>query len=210
MSDQPETVTLDKAEPETTNEMRVNDKDELTLLKQRANLMGISYSNSIGLDTLKTKIKDHLEKDEQKQQKAVSPNNMDGSSSNERMTAVQRRNAVRKEAMQLVRLRINNLDPKKRDLPGEIISVGNDYVGMIKKYIPFGEVTDNGYHVPKIIYNFLQGKKFLHIRSYTDKDTKQIRVEHNWTKEYSLEVLPKLTQDDLDKLAASQKAAGMG
>jgi hypothetical protein len=33
-------------------------------------------------------------------------------------------------------------------------------------------------------------------------------VQTNWAKEFSLEVLPPLTQEELDRLAAAQIAAG--
>ena len=36
----------------------------------------------------------------------------------------------------------------------------------------------------------------------------QIVIDQRWVPEFSIEVLPRLTQDELDKLAASQAAAG--
>lgn len=115
---------------------------------------------------------------------------------------------MRNEQTKLVRLRIQNLDPKKKDLQGEILTVANEYLGTIKKFVPYGEVTDEGFHVPYCIYELMKNKRFLNIRTTRDRVTKQIKVEHSMALEYSLEILPQLTRDELNRLAASQAAAG--
>ena len=108
--------------------------------------------------------------------------------------------------MRLVRLRITNMDPKKKDLPGEILTVANDYLGTVRKFIPFGEVTDNGYHVPYCLYMMMKERRFLNIR--TTKKNGQIQVSSGWATEFAFEELPPLTQHELDRLAAAQAAAG--
>ena len=108
--------------------------------------------------------------------------------------------------MALVRVRITNLDPKKKDLPGEIITVANQYIGTVRKYVPFGEVTDNGYHVPQCIFKVLDSRRFLNIRTIRDAKSGRIRVETNYAKEFALEVLPQLTNEELNQLAANQAA----
>lgn len=115
---------------------------------------------------------------------------------------------MRDEQTKLVRIRIQNLDPKKKDLHGEIITVANEYLGTIKKFVPYGEASDEGYHVPYCIYEFLKSKRFLNIRTTRDRVTKQIKVDHTMSLEYSIELLPQLTREDLNRLAASQAAAG--
>ena len=112
------------------------------------------------------------------------------------------------EEMKLVRLRITNLDPKKKDLPGEIITVANDYIGSVKKFVPFGEVTEGGWHVPYCIYRELESRKFLNIRTIRDRRTGQISVETSWAREFALEILPTLTQEELTQLGTAQLAAG--
>lgn len=113
-----------------------------------------------------------------------------------------------KDAMRLVRCRIVNMDPKKKDLDGEILTVGNRYIGTVKKFIPYGEATDDGYHIPKVLYDELEDRKFLHIQVTKDKVTKMQKVVTSYVKEFSIEVLPQLTPTDLAKLAAAQAAAG--
>lgn len=112
------------------------------------------------------------------------------------------------DAMRLVRCRIVNMDPKKKDLEGEILTIGNRYIGTVSKFIPYGEVTDDGYHIPKVLYDELEDRKFLHIQVTKDKRTGHQTVNTTYAKEFSIEVLPQLTQLDLNKLAAAQLAAG--
>lgn len=234
----------DSAVPQTT---------ELDMLKQRARLMGLTFSNNIGAEALNAKIQakldgdaaqqaapeenddeDHDEDQDENQEQddepvettqvksggaaaAFSSRDEDVasaraaaearakrlSSKNKKMSLRQR---LLRDAMKMVRVRITNLDPKKKDLPGEIITVANEYIGTVKKYVPFGEVTDNGYHIPHCIYTVLRSKKFLSIK-VTKKNGRE-HVETQFAKEFALEVLPTLTVDELARLASAQLAAG--
>lgn len=112
------------------------------------------------------------------------------------------------EQMKLVRLRIQNLDPKKSDLNGEVIAVSNKYLGTVKVFVPFGEVTDDGWHVPYIIYKELERRRFLSIRTVKDPRTKQPVVKKGWAKEFALDILPPLTEKEIKQLAVAQAAAG--
>lgn len=106
--------------------------------------------------------------------------------------------------MKLVRCQITNLDPKKKDIPGEIITVANQYIGTVRKYIPFGEATIEGYHIPYCIYEFLKNRKFLSIKTRKGSNG-QLVVETSWAPEFAITVLPQLTKEELKKLAAAQK-----
>lgn len=183
----------------------VNALDELTILKQRARLMGIAYSNNIGLPALKLKIeaKQAEASDEPEEQEVDNP--LTGELAGAPKMTI--RELMQKEEMKLIRLRITCLDPKKKELPGEIFTVANEFLGTVKKFIPFGEVTDNGYHVPYCLYQMLASRKFLNIRVIKSSGGKE-RVEHNWVKEFALEILPPLTKIEMDRLAAAQAAAG--
>lgn len=174
------------------NEVQV---DELTVLKKRADKLGITYSNNIGVETLRSKINAVLEnqKNEDKDLESDDPQKI--------------RQAIYNKAMKLVRCQITNLDPKKKDIPGEIITVANPYIGTVRKYIPFGEATIEGYHIPYCIYEFLKNRKFLSIKTRKGSNG-QLVVETSWAPEFAITVLPQLTKEELKKLAAAQKAAG--
>lgn len=64
------------------------------------------------------------------------------------------------EHLALVRCRVYNLNPAKADLPGEIISVANRFIGTVRKFIPFGEATENGYHIPRVLVEDLKSRQF--------------------------------------------------
>ena len=100
------------------------------------------------------------------------------------------------------------MNPAKKDLPGEIITVGNELVGTVRKYVPYGEMSEDGWHVPNIIYKHLKSKRFLNIRVRKDPKTGRDRIEQGMALENSIEVLPPLTQKQLDDLARAQIAAG--
>lgn len=249
----------------------VTPEDELKIFKARADLMGITYSNNIGIDALKAKINEKMNAldsettttatmDQIQDQVTVPATpvaptapvaaGLGDSASDmkpvdiptapvvtpvvsatvvtpveivgiptitpvvEPVTPMQPervltlREKLYNENMYLVRCRITNMDPKKADLQGEIITVANEFLGTVKKFVPFGEVTDDGYHIPKIIYDFLDARKFLNIRTTKDRRTGQIKVESNWAKEFALEVLEPLNQQELNRLATAQTAAG--
>jgi hypothetical protein len=205
MSDD-QTLSADTVDTDT-DDLQI---DQLTMLKQRATVMGISYSNNISLETLKKRIQekmngvDAVKPDLEKPVQIVNP-------LIEQQPAAKTpslRQYMRDTQMKLVRLRITNLDPKKKDLQGEVITVANEYLGTIKKFVPFGEVTDDGFHVPYCIYRELDSRKFLNIRTVRNRKEGTTKVESNWAKEFSLDVLPQLTREELNRLAAVQAAAG--
>ena len=124
------------------------------------------------------------------------------------LTKMERRQIALADAMRLVRVRISNLDPKKKDLPGEILTVANGVIGTVKKFIPYGEATDDGFHIPNILYQHLKERTFSQIRQVRDKRTGTNRTETRDVREFSIEVLEPLTQAELDQLAQAQIAAG--
>lgn len=170
---------------------------ELDMLKDRARLMGISFSNNIKLETLRERINDKLANDEQAEEVAE---------------VVSAKRSLREELlesqMKLVRVRVANLDPKKKDLPGEVFTIANEYIGTVKKFVPYGEATDDGYHLPFCIYTDLESRRFQNIRIIRDRRTGSTRTETTWQKEFALELLPQLTKEELAALAQAQQAAG--
>lgn len=204
-------------------------QDEKSMLMSRAKLMGIKFSNNITVEKLKAKIDEHMKKVEaeedpetEPEQSAPDEDEIIPAKATDVVPAAiaaqapkarpetrqELRERLRKESLKLIRLRITNLDPKKKDLPGEIFTIANRYIGTVRKFIPFGEQTANGYHVPNCIYNEMKDRKFLHIRVVKSKDSRKDHVEQTMVPEFSLEVLPPLTKDELKKLAAQQAATG--
>ncbi len=198
---------------DTDTENTIQSPSELDMLKQRAVMMGLKFSNNISLETLKLRVQAKMDGEPDPVPESVRGQENpleDGSEAPVGLgrpeTTIEIRARLQRDYMMLIRCRITNMDPKKADLPGEIFTIANEYLGTIRKYVPYGEVTDNGYHLPRIIYDELNARKFLNIR--TSKKGGQIHVEQNWAKEFALEVLEPLTEQELARLAATQAAAG--
>lgn len=194
----------------TTDSVQGNDSvdelqvDEMTILKQRATMMGIKFSNNIGLEALRKKVADAQEGITEQEQPEVNPLATASTVQEDKLSMAQR---IRLENTRLVRVRIQNLDPKKKDLPGEILTVANDYMGTVRKYVPYGEATDNGYHIPYCLYKLLKNRKFLHVSVKKGRNGKE-RVEQQWVREFAIEILPQLTEEELKQLGQAQLAAG--
>ena len=118
------------------------------------------------------------------------------------------RQHLHNEQMKLVRVRIQNLDPKKKDLPGEIFTFANEFLGTVRKFIPYGEVTDDGWHIPYCMYVELKDRKFLNISTTKDRRSGHIHTKQAWVREFSLEVLDPLSDEERNRLAIAQAASG--
>jgi hypothetical protein len=192
------------ADMELDDEIEEGTMDELAQLKQRADILGVKYPRHIGVDALRKKIRDKMEGIQEE-----APEASKAASEPKKKTKAEieqeLREQVQLEGMALVRCRIYNLNPSKRDLQGEIITVANSYLGTVRKFIPFGEATDNGYHIPQVIYDDLKERKFQQIMTKTVNG--QIQVNTRMVPEYNIEVLDPLTEEELRELALKQEAA---
>lgn len=190
--------------------------DELTLLKQQATLMGISFSNNIKVETLRAKIAAKMDGEDDNtddEGNVIAPATQPNPLAPEAAAPVAGKRTpslaqyLQAEAMKLVRVRIACMDPKKQDLEGEIFTVANEHIGTVRKHVPFGEKTDNGYHIPQCLLDFIRSRKFLSIQTKTLPNG-QIETKTRWVPEFSIEVLPPLTPEELRNLAADQRATG--
>lgn len=169
--------------------------DELTSLKARADLLGISYHPSIGVEKLREKINAAISPKEEE----AAPVPAAGEE-----TATQKRARLQREATELVRVRVSCMNPFKKEWEGEIITTGNSAVGTIKKYVPFN--TEDGWHIPRMIYNQLVQREcqiFVTTRDSRGNASRKGKM----IKEFSIEVLPPLTPEELAELARRQAMA---
>lgn len=112
------------------------------------------------------------------------------------------------EQLRLVRVRITCHNPAKAQLAGEIISVANKFVGTVRRFVPFGDLTNDGWHIPYIIYTELLGRQFQSVTA-KKKDNHGLVILPEWRllKEFSIELLPDLDAHELEKLARTQSIA---
>lgn len=177
-------------EDDMSDEANETKVDELTLLKERADLMGIKYHPSIGLATLKEKVNSALSGAEEEEEVTVNEE-----------TPEQKRARLIAEATKLIRIRLTCMDPNKKGWTGEIFTVSNDIVGTVRKFVPFN--AENGYHVPNIIYKHLKRKKRQEFR--TIKTRKGMDIKQGYlVPAFAIEVLPPLTPAELKDLAQRQ------
>lgn len=169
--------------------------DELTSLKERADMMGVDYHPSIGLEKLRAKVLaaqagESEEVPEPKAPKAESAN------------ALQMR--LRNAANELLRIRVACMNPAKKEWEGELLTAGNSVVGSFTKYVPFN--AEDGWHVPRIIYNQLKERQcqiFVTVKDSRGNSTRRGKL----IKEFAIEILPNLSADELQELAQRQAMA---
>lgn len=175
--------------------------DELTMLKQQAKTLGIEHSNNIGIDTLREKIKKVLESSLDS-----IPEVKENDSITKKIAKKSFRQAMFDEEMKLIRCKITNLNPQKKNSPGEIFTFANGFLGTVRKFIPYGDVTEVGYHIPNCIFKQLQERKYLQIRVLKVNGREEIKTD--WVREFSLEIMPPLTSEEITQLANAQIASG--
>jgi hypothetical protein len=169
-------------------------QDELAALKSRADMMGISYHPSIGLEKLREKVNNALTGAAEKTEE---PAVVDPTAETEN----QRNTRLKREASKLVRIRVTCMNPAKKEWEGEIFSVGNAVVGSFTKYVPFN--VDEGWHVPQMIYQMIKDRECQIFYTVADSRGNKTR-KGKLVKEFSVEVLPPLTKEELQELAQRQ------
>jgi hypothetical protein len=196
------TISEVVAQEAEKNEKAAAPLDELTLLKKRADVIGVTYKGNIGTDSLKKKIEDHLNPPTEPEEKeeVVSDRRKSRAEMDQDI-----RDDLYKTKMRMVRVRISNMNPAKADIEGEIITVANRFLGTVRKYIPFGEKTDGGYHVPQVLLDALKSKKFQQVK--TKKVKGQIVHSVRMVSEFSIDILDPLTAEELSQLKDQQEAA---
>ena len=171
-------------------------QDELSVLKARADQMGISYSKNIGAEKLRARIEDaptdkELVVEAPKKEAAE--------------TVGQRRNRLRKEAGALVRVRVTCMNPNKREWQGEIFTVANAVVGTFRNYVPFN--LEDGWHIPEIVFQQVIARKCQVFKTVNGPRGEKIR-KGTLIPEFSVDILPPLTKEELSDLAKRQAMAG--
>jgi hypothetical protein len=214
----------------------VQAEDNLDELREAAAELELKFSGNTGVDTLKKKILEALEargeEDEAEEDSGeenpligkddddlsdiqIAPKPVAKGPSIEELLKMdetkeedpqKRRLILRAKGLRLVRVKITNLDPADTHLSGTLLTVNSKYLGKVSKYISFGEESENGYHVPKILLDHIEEQKFA-----LRKEVKGGRFGVKTYKtvmapKYSVQKLPPLTEQELKDLASAQKA----
>lgn len=175
------------------NEETVQGPSELEQLKKRADVLGIKYPKNITVETLREKVNETLTPKTEKESDVKTAN----------LTKAQRSRELRKEATKLVRVRVTCMNPNKKEWQGELFAVSNSYIGTVKKFVPFG----TEWHVPQVILNMMKARQFQQFYTEKAKNGQKI-TKGRLVKEFSIDVLEPLTEEELKELARTQAMRG--
>lgn len=172
--------------------------DHLALIKQKADTVGVVYTAEDTVDSIRAKINAKLNDEPKEEPKVEAGSYVPKTKQELRQEAIL-------DATRLIRVRITNMDPRKADLPGEFFTVSNGVVGTIQRFIPYSEQED-GWHVENMLLEMLKEKQFYQLRPRKGPNG-TVLPDGRWVKEFAIEVLEPLTQEELRILANKQAAA---
>jgi len=113
------------------------------------------------------------------------------------------------KAMKLIRIVVSPNDTLMASYPGLIFTVGSSRLSkngeMVKKFVPFN--NEAGWHVPKIIHDQIDAAEMQKFRTVTSPNGEKV-LEPYLTKKFNVRILPELSVEELEQLAASQQVAG--
>lgn len=168
--------------------------NELDTLKARADMLGLTYHPSIGVEKLREKVAASIAGEAEPEAPVVAEVAV-------AETEQARRTRRRNESLELVRIRVACMNPNKKEWEGEIFTAGNGSIGTHKKYVPFN--AEEGWHVPRVIYNQIAERQCQVFYTVTDSRGNSSR-KGKLIKEFSVEILPQLTADEIAELARRQ------
>lgn len=196
--------------------------NDIESLRARATELGITFSGNTGNKTLAAKINafaiEEVLGDNEPLPEIIKPKKVKGPRSLAELQIMDVhsipksdqiliRQVVRAQALVLRRVQITNLDPGDAELSGAIITVMNKYTGKVSKFIPFGEGTENGYHIPQILLNHLLSQKFV-LRKQNKGGSFGVKTyKSTMVPKFAITILPDLTPDELNNLADRQAAS---
>lgn len=176
-------------------------EQELILLKERADMMGIAYHPSIGVEKLKAKI-------DAKLTGIADTTDESGEAAPEApvvaapLSEYAKNKGLRDDSLRLIRVVVNCMNPAKQAWEGEIFTVSNRVIGTVRKYVPFN--LEAGYHIPYAIFEQLQERRCQTFFTHTDTRTKIKTRKGKLIKEFNLVIMPPLTEAELNELATQQ------
>lgn len=236
--------------------------DELTSLKAKADLMGIRYHPSIGVDKLRAKVLNALsdnpvpdeeldqddepetieqeeEQEEEDEEESTDPTPEEleeeapvvssipkpaalvaeaapvvkevpvAAAPVRALTAQEKVNEARAkardEALRMVRINVTCMNPLKTEWNGELFTIGNNLIGTVSKFVPFGTV--DGWHVPNIIYLMIKDRQYQQFTAKKVRPGQPPSRDTKLVREFSIELMDPLSPQELQELKQRQLMA---
>jgi len=179
--------------------------DALEDLKERATKLGIKFHPMIGEDKLREKVAEAMTR--------LDGENTPASEESDEVAAIsayvapketkaQQAYRLKSEASELIRVRVTNMNPNKREWEGEIFTAANSVVGTFRKFVPFNVP----WHVPRIVLEQLRQRQFQHFTTEVDQRGNKVR-RGRLIAEFAIEELSPLSEKELKELAQRQAMA---
>ena len=206
-------------------------QDEATLIKQRLDLMGVKYHHKAGLDKLKSLLNAELSdevpeglveedqgldkkdlsdletqlatKETAETKRLKSTGKIKVVNPNAKMSANQRREELRKEAMKLIRVRVVPMDPQLKDHSGCWGCASNAFA-EVRKFVQFNVP----WYVPKIVYNALKEQQYQAFRKV--KTAKGVDRKAFLNPKFNIQILPDISMEEVKEIQNAQLARGEG
>lgn len=180
---------------ENTQDTTVTDsKEERQLLLERAEALGLDFPKNITLPALRKLVSEKLEPKTAPANDKVDPNS---------------RSAVRERATKLVRFKLVCQNPTRQQQPAITITVGNNLIGQVTRVLPLSpEAYAEGWHAEQCIVDALLAKRFHTYQRVKSKDGKSTTTKLVATPEFSIQILPPLTEEERKALAHRQAQSG--
>ncbi len=174
-------------------------------LKERATKLGIKFHPMIGEDKLREKVAEAMTR--------LDGENTPASEESDEVAAIsayvapketkaQQAYRLKSEASELIRVRVTNMNPNKREWEGEIFTAANSVVGTFRKFVPFNVP----WHVPRIVLEQLRQRQFQHFATEVDQRGNKVR-RGRLIAEFAIEELSPLSEKELKELAQRQAMA---
>lgn len=197
--------------PDEVEDIEETKVDKLSVMKMRADVMGIAYKPDVTADYLEAMIDMALaakDKPAETQAPVVQAPVVGQAAPVSAAATKSLRQHVYEEGMKLIRIRLTNMDQKDQNLNGDIFTVSNEFLGDVKRFVPYQDkFYENGYHVENCILKQLQDKKYLRI-TVTKNSQKQEVISSAWVKKFNIEILPPLTEAEIERLRIAQLQSG--
>lgn len=197
-------------------------RSELEVLQEKATALGIQFRSNTGVEKLREKINavlnDEAVGDEEEDEATEATSSIPKPSAEAGAAALKAAEAPRPKtegelrrdrrlaAHRLIRCRITCHNPNKNDWDAEYFSIGNDEIGTIRRLVPY-EVD---WHVPEALLNFIKSKQYQHFYTVTEQTPmgpQKVRRSKS-VREFSMEILPQLSEDELESLRKQQAVNG--
>lgn len=208
-------------DPLLDEEDDIVEPSELDSLRARADLMGLQYKRTLGVEKMRELVNAAVSAEPNQlpdlkalaEQAVQTQTEVTADQLSAAIAAIpaipkeetlsEKRYRLKQEANKLVRVHIMNMNPARKDWESDTYTVGNTYIGTITRTVPFNV----DWHVEQALLNVLQERECIIFREKKNQQTGQMNVKSVRIKELQIAILPPLTEQELKELGRRQAMA---